>query len=182
MSTHISSEGRRKRPWPEGAGNPELFSELERGAWGGLLALQGGLMRRVAEDLERNSQVTHPEFEVLLRLWWSDEGRARIQDLAATSLLTRSGLTRVVERLERKGLVTRSRALEDGRGAYAELTPAGAECFASAARHHIEYVRRVFLSRFSQDELRTLGALLARANHPPDRAERRHPKEVGGWT
>jgi DNA-binding MarR family transcriptional regulator len=158
--------GRRKRPWPDREGNPELFSELERGAWGGLLAVQGGLMRRVAEDLEQNSHVTHPEFEVLLRLWWTDGGRARIQDLAATSLLTRSGLTRVIERLERKGLVTRSRAPEDGRGAYAELTPAGAERFAGAARHHIDYVRREFLSRFSHDELRTLGALLARANDP----------------
>jgi DNA-binding MarR family transcriptional regulator len=142
------------------------FDEVERSAWGGVLAVQGGVIRRIEEDLDRHSRLTHPEFEVLLRLAWSLDRRARIQDLAAQSLLTRSGLSRVVERLERKELVTRSRATEDGRGSYAELTAAGADCFAAAEDHHIAFVRSDFLSRFTRDELRTLGALLHRANDP----------------
>ncbi len=144
----------------------KVFTEIERGAWGGLLSVQGGLMRLVSEDLEINSMITHPEFEVILRLSWRADRRARIQDLAAQSLLTRSGLSRVVERLERKGLVTRSRADEDGRGTYAELTDKGIERLAQAADHHLDFVRTQFLSRFTDTELRTLGRLLARANEP----------------
>jgi DNA-binding MarR family transcriptional regulator len=143
---------------------PLGFDKVEHSAWGGLLALQAGLIRRVEEDLDRHSRLTHPEFEVLLRLAGSSDHRARIQDLAAQSLLTRSGLSRVVERLERKGLVTRSPATEDGRGSYAELTAAGAELFATAADHHTAFVRSEFLSRFTRDELRTFSALLQRAN------------------
>src|SRR5216684_2506000 len=142
------------------------FDEVERSAWGGVLAVQGGVLRRVEDDLDRHSRLTHPEFEVLLRLAWRSDRRARIQDLAAQSLLTRSGLSRVVERLERRGLVTRSRATEDGRGSYAELTAAGVDRFAAAADHHIAFVRSEFLSRFTRAELRTLGALLRRANDP----------------
>ncbi len=148
---------------------PPGFDAVERSAWGGVLAVQNGVLRRVEEDLDRHSRLTHPEFEVLLRLAWRSDRRARIQDLAAQSLLTRSGLSRVVERLERRGLVTRSRATEDGRGSYAELTAAGVDRFAAAADHHIAFVRSEFLSRFTRAELRTLGALLRRANDPaPD--------------
>jgi len=164
VSTPAAGHGKSTRPGRAAGHRPEVFSELERAAWGGLIAIQGGLMRRVAEDLEQNSRLTHPEFEVLLRLSWRPDRRARIQDLAGQSHLTRSGMSRVVERLERKGLVTRSRAMEDGRGANAELTPAGADRLAGAARHHIAFVRRQFLSRFRDEELRTLAALLARAN------------------
>jgi len=154
---------------------PQGFDEVERSAWGGILAVQGGVIRRVEEDLDRHSRLTHPEFEVLLRLAWSPGRRARIQDLAAQSLLTRSGLSRVVERLERKGLVTRSRATEDGRGSYAELTEAGADRFDAAADHHIAFVRSEFLSRFTRDELRTLGALLRRTNDPTPGGHPAHP-------
>jgi DNA-binding MarR family transcriptional regulator len=142
------------------------FNKIERGAWGGLLAFQGGLLRRVEEDLEQNSQLMHPEFEVLLRLSWQRDAGVRIQDLAAQSLLTRSGMSRLVERLERKGLVKRIPAAEDGRGYYAVLTEAGSERLAAAAAHHIDFVRSEFLSRFTDVELETLGALLARANDP----------------
>ena len=140
------------------------FSEVERGAWGGLLAIQGGLVRRVEEDLDQHSRLSHPEFEVLLRLSRAEERMARIQDLASQSILTRSGVSRVVERLERKGLVRRTPAVEDGRGAYAELTAEGAERFHEAAVRHIAFVRSTFLNRFTTDELRTLAGLLARAN------------------
>lgn len=172
MPTHGRGSSRSPRPAPAGA---DPFSELERGAWAGLLTLQGRFLRRVEADLERNSDLTHPEFEVLLRLSWSENDRSRIQDLAEQSLLTRSGMSRVVQRLESKGLVTRSRAEEDGRGAYAELTAAGADRFAGAVEHHVAFVRRELLSRYSADELRTLGALLARGNAASDTGVERPP-------
>ena len=77
----------------------------------------------------------------------------RIQDLAAKSVLTRSGVSRVVERLERLKLVKRENAPEDRRGAYAVLTTTGRKRFQAAFRSHITFVRHQFISLFSEDEL-----------------------------
>src|SRR6266446_5126478 len=101
------------------------FTPLEQAAWGGLLGMHGRMLRWIDADLQAHSRITPAEFEVLLRLSWAEGQRLRIQDLAARSLLTRSGISRVVERLERAGLVKRTGASEDRRGSYAVLTEAG---------------------------------------------------------
>src|SRR5262245_20037548 len=126
----------------------ELFTKLEVAAWGGLVRTQGRLFQRIEDDLRRRFGITHAEFEVLLRLWLAPGSRARIQELARASLLTRSGTSRVVERLARAGYVERAGAEEDGRGAYAVLTKAGREHFLVAAQQHVALVRREFLSKF----------------------------------
>ncbi len=87
----------------------------------------------------------------------------RIQDLAAQSVLTRSGMSRAVERLERAGLVQRTEAQEDKRGAYAALTASGLTRLRSALRAHVALVRRAFLSHYSQAELEHLATLWRRA-------------------
>ena len=133
------------------------FNDLEQNAWGGFLSTYAKMNRIIEEDLQLHSQITHVEFEVLLRLTWNESHRMRIQDLAAQSLLTRSGVSRVVERLEKAGLVTREEAPEDRRGAYAVLTKAGAERFRVAAEKHGERVRESFLRKFSKDELKVMG-------------------------
>ena len=133
------------------------FNDLEQNAWGGFLSAYAKMNRIIEEDLQMHSQITHVEFEVLLRLTWNANRRMRIQDLAAQSLLTRSGVSRVVERLEKAGLVTREEAPEDRRGAYAVLTEAGAERFRVAAEKHGECVRESFLRKFSKDELKVMG-------------------------
>jgi DNA-binding MarR family transcriptional regulator len=74
-------------------------------------------------------------------------------------LLSRSGLTRLVDRLERDGLLRRERCESDARGLFAEITDEGRSVFAAARATHLDGVRRIFLDRFTQDELRTLGAL-----------------------
>lgn len=140
----------------------ELFNELERAAWGGFIATQSRVFQRIEDDLRKRFHVTHAEFEVLLRLARSSDGRARIQDLAAKSLLSRSGTSRAVERLERAGLVEREGAEEDGRGAYAILTRRGREHFMRAAKEHCALVRREFLGHFTEDELRTMAAFWRR--------------------
>ena len=134
-----------------------FFNDLEQNAWGGFLGTYAKLNRMIEEDLQAHSHITHVEFEALLRLSWNENHRMRIQDLAAQSILTRSGVSRVVERLERAGLVTREEAPEDRRGAYAVLTEAGAERFRIAAQKHGECVRANFISKFSEEELKTMG-------------------------
>ena len=133
------------------------FNECEQNAWGGFLSTYAKLNRIIEEDLQAHSHITHVEFEVLLRLSWNESHRMRIQDLAAQSLLTRSGVSRVVERLEKAGLVIREEAPEDRRGAYAVLTDEGVERFRVAAEKHGACVRENFLGKFNEDELKVMG-------------------------
>ena len=156
----------------------DLFTKLEVAAWGGLVGAQGRLFLRIEDDLRRQFGLTHAEFEVLLRLCFAPSSRARIQDLAAASLLTRSGTSRVVERLVRAGHVERAGAEEDGRGAYAVLTKAGRDHFLTAARQHVALVRREFLSKFSAAELEQMASFWRRieGREPPKEAPPRKPR------
>ncbi|MFO0644088.1 MAG: MarR family transcriptional regulator [Polyangiaceae bacterium] len=140
----------------------ELFTKLERAAWGGFVVAQGRLFQRIEDDLRRKFGITHAELEVLLRLAFEGNGRARIQDLSARSLLSRSGTSRAVDRLVRAGYVDRVGAEEDGRGAYAVLTTRGRTHFLAAAKAHVALVRRDFLSHFSADEQETLAGFWRR--------------------
>ena len=140
-------------------------------------------------DLRRDFGITHAEFEVLLRLSFSSEGRARIQDLATASLLTRSGTSRVVERLAHAGYVERLDAEEDGRGSYAVLTKAGRQHFQDAARQHVALVRRAFLRHYTPQELETRASFWKRlepgqaaetpTKPPRQRSAPRRPKKPG---
>lgn len=134
----------------------ERFTELEGAAWGGLLGVQGRLLRLIERDLADRCGISHPEFEILLRLSWAEGQRARIQDLAAASVLTRSGTSRAVERLERLGLVCRETAPEDRRGNYAILLPAGVERLSQALDGHVSLVRAAFLALFTSEELASM--------------------------
>ena len=138
------------------------FTKLERGAWGGLLALYSRLMIAIEEDLQTRCNISHVEFEILLRLTYADNNRLRIQELAERSLLSRSGTSRLVERLEKAGLLERAKAKEDKRGAYAILTPEGAEKFRVAHKDHIGLVKDIYLNQYSKEELKTLAGLLQR--------------------
>lgn len=138
------------------------FSEIEQNAWGGFLGAHARMNRMIEEDLQSHSQITHVEFEVLLRLSWNENHRVRIQDLAAESVITRSGVSRVVERLEKAGLVIREEASEDRRGAYAVLTEKGLARFQQAIRAHVAFVRENFLSHYSEDELKQMGGFWKR--------------------
>ncbi|MEI6777350.1 MAG: MarR family winged helix-turn-helix transcriptional regulator [Chloroflexales bacterium] len=138
------------------------FTPLEQDAWGGLLGMHGRMMRWIDTDLQDHARITHVEFEALLRLSWADGQRLRIQDLAAQSVITRSGMSRMVERLERADLVTREEASEDRRGAYAVLTEAGRQRLRAALRSHVAFVRQQFLTAFSDAELAQIGAFWRR--------------------
>ncbi|MEK6753815.1 MAG: MarR family transcriptional regulator [Chloroflexota bacterium] len=138
------------------------FSQIEQDAWGGFLGTYSRINRLIEEDLQNHSHITHVEFEILLRLSWEEGHRLRIQDLAAQSILTRSGVSRVVERLEKAGLVKREGASEDRRGAYAVLTEDGVARFQAAAQAHIAFVRQNFLSLFNDEELKQMSGFWKR--------------------
>jgi DNA-binding MarR family transcriptional regulator len=80
----------------------------------------------------------------------------RMCDLASSVILSRSGLTRLVDRLERDGLLTRETCASDARGAFAKLTPQGRERLAGARATHLAGVRTMFLDHFAPEELEAL--------------------------
>ena len=138
------------------------FTKLEQDAWGGLLGMYGRMFHKIDDHLQEYFRITHIEFEVLLRLSWADDHRLRIQDLAARSVLTRSGMSRAVERLERAGFVTRVGASEDRRGAYAVLTETGLSRFRAALEAHVAFVRRQYLNVFNDSDLEQMASFWRR--------------------
>ncbi len=138
------------------------FTAIEGFAWGKLLNVHASMMRQLEEMLQTQYHISHGEFEVLLRLSWASEGRMRIRELAETSVLTPSGMSRLVDRLVRSGLTRRENAPEDGRGAYAVLTQSGQERLIEAEASNIALVKQRFLSLYNEEELKQLGAFWRR--------------------
>jgi DNA-binding MarR family transcriptional regulator len=101
-------------------------------------------------------------YEVLLFLADAPGGQLRMSELAEGVLLSRSGLTRLVDRLERDGLLRRERCADDARGFLATITPKGRELFDSARQTHLDGVRERFLGHLSPEEQRTLAELWER--------------------
>jgi DNA-binding MarR family transcriptional regulator len=124
-----------------------------------MLRTHAALTRQLDAELAREHKLPLSSYEVLLYLADAPEGRMRMAELADSVLLSRSGLTRLVDRLEREGLLKRKPCESDARGFFAEITPKGRRLFDAARRTHLEGVRGLFLSRFSRDELRALGSL-----------------------
>ena len=106
--------------------------------------------------------LTINDFEVLLHLSWAPEQAMRRVDLASSVLLTPSGITRLLDGLERSGFVAREACATDRRVVYAKLTPAGNEKLQAARTTHLAGVHRLFVERFSADELASLAGLLER--------------------
>jgi DNA-binding MarR family transcriptional regulator len=140
----------------------KLLDRDELGAWRGMLRAHAELTRALDAELTAAHGLPLSSYEVLLFVGGAPEGRMRMSELADSVLLSRSGLTRLVDRLERSGLIKRVQCDEDARGYFAQITPAGRELFEQARRTHLAGVRRLFLSRFSRDELRELGGLWER--------------------
>ena len=145
----------------------QLLTDIELQAWKTFLVTHASLSRFLDADLQRAHQLTLSDYEVLLQLGLHEDRRLRMSDLADRVLLTRSGMTRLVGGLERAGYVKRVNCAGDARVSYAELTEDGMQKFEEARTTHVEGVRRLFSSRFSPEELATLGELLKRLPQSP---------------
>ena len=131
---------------------------------GGLLRAHAALTRELDAELEAAHGLPLTSFEVLMHLADADGERMRMSDLADRVLLSRSGLTRLVDRLEADGLIERASCASDARGAFAVLTPAGRERARAARATHLAGVRERFLSQLSDE-----GAGAARRDLDPAR-------------
>jgi DNA-binding MarR family transcriptional regulator len=126
-------------------------------AWRGLLRVHAALSKELDAQLEAAHGLPLTSYEVLMYLSDAEGGRMRMHDLASSVLLSRSGLTRLVDRLERDGYLERCSCAHDARGAFAVLTSAGREKLEAARETHLAGVRELFLSHFSAEQLDMLG-------------------------
>ena len=118
--------------------------------------------RELSAELQADFGLTINDYEALLRLARVEDGQMRRIDLANELLLTASGVTRLLDGLERAGFVRKASCASDARVTYAELTDAGRERFEDASRAHVAAIQKLFEERFDADELATLGRLLGR--------------------
>ena len=137
--------------------NPE-----ELAAWRGFLRVHSSLTKQLDAELLAGHGLSLSAYEVLLHLAESPGGCARMSDIAASVLLSRSGLTRLVDRLERSGYVRREGVEGDARGSNAVITAAGRRAFTAARKTHLAGVRERFLESLSGPDRRTLARLWER--------------------
>jgi DNA-binding MarR family transcriptional regulator len=152
---------------PNSSGAP--FSDDELAAWQGMLTLYSRVMRDLDRDLLLSHQISVREFDVLITLFNAPEYRLRMSDLAQRVMLTPSGLTRLVDRLQRARLVERQAEPSDARGFRAVLTDLGAQRLDQARATHNAVIRAHLTDRLTPDELRNLGAIWARVLIDEDR-------------
>ena len=135
----------------------DSFSDDQRAAWFGFLTVHSVLTRELDALLGAEHGMPLVEFEVLLKLWLAG-GRLRMSELADVALLSRSGLTRIVDELEALGLVSREPDEHDGRVLLATITALGRRRLRTARKSHLADVHRLFLDRLTPAQQRALAA------------------------
>jgi DNA-binding MarR family transcriptional regulator len=131
-------------------------------SWVSFLRAHSAITRQLNADLLNVHGLTLNDYEVLLLLSRADGQRMRRVDLAQAVVLTASGITRLLDGLERSGYVEKDTCASDARVSYAKLTGAGHRKLRAAAETHLRGVEELFVGRFSDDELATLAILLSR--------------------
>ncbi|MGH8969623.1 MAG: MarR family winged helix-turn-helix transcriptional regulator [Actinomycetes bacterium] len=139
-------------------------------AWRRFLRAHSVVIRALEADLLAEQQLPLASYDVLVQLVEAPERRLRMTELAARVLLSRSGLTRLVDRLEREGLVRREACDSDARGLFAVLTDDGLARLRRATPTHLRGVRDYAVGRLDDDDLAVLDRILARmlGEQPPE--------------
>jgi DNA-binding MarR family transcriptional regulator len=124
----------------------------EQRAWRTYLRMSSLLPAKLNRQLQRDSGLTLPEYEVLVQLSEAPGGRLRPFQICEALNWEQSRLSHQLSRMQRRGLVTREECEADGRGAFVVLTAAGAEAIGSAAPGHVAAVRQLIFDRLSDDQ------------------------------
>ena len=138
------------------------MTEHDLATWRAFLRTHAQLMRRLETDLHSCHDLPLPWYDVLVQLAEAPERRLRMTELAGQVLLSRSGLTRLVDRLEQEGLVVRAACPGDARAIHAVLTDAGVDRLRQASPTHLRNVDQHFTSRLTPAELDQLRALMSK--------------------
>jgi DNA-binding MarR family transcriptional regulator len=142
------------------------LAEGELLAWRGLLELEARVLGVLDAELREKRGVSVGEFDAMYQLWVQPGGRCRMKDLANRLLVTRGGATKLIIRLEKRGLVRR--ISQSGlQAVVAELTPEGQSVLEGAMDTHFDGVRRLVISRLEPEELAMLRRVAERLRDAP---------------
>ena len=131
-------------------------------AWRAFLRAHARVIRKLERELQDREDLALTDYDVLVQLARAEERRMRMSELADGLLLSRSGATRLVDRLVAEGLVERVMCDTDRRGQWASLTDAGFERLRRATPSHLRGVDEHFLARLTNAEIAALERILAR--------------------
>jgi DNA-binding MarR family transcriptional regulator len=138
------------------------YTRRDLSSWIAYLRSHAAIKRQLNADLLEGHGLTLSDYEVLLRLSQAEGQMMRRIDLAESVILTASGITRLLDGLERAGYVEKGACESDARVSYAKLTDVGGAKLREAAVTHLAGVEELFTGRYSDEELETLGRLLSR--------------------
>jgi DNA-binding MarR family transcriptional regulator len=131
-------------------------------AWRSYLQSHASILRMLDAELIAEHGMTTRDYEVLLYLAQAPERKLPMSALAERTMLTRSGITRLIDGLVAAGLIERAACSSDARISYAQLTDPGYEKLRNAGCTHVASIRRLFLEHFTPEELDQLASLLSR--------------------
>lgn len=137
------------------------LDDRQQQVWRAWLRVGSRLPAALNRQLQRDSELSLQDFDVLVQLTDVDEGRVRVSALAAALGWERSRLSHHVTRMERRGLVAREECDDDGRGAFVVLTPTGRAAIERAAPGHVRTVRSLVFDALAPAEVDALGDALA---------------------
>jgi len=141
--------------------NHEYLTEAEFRAWHGCLTFTNGAMRALDAALRTNHDISLSEFDVMITLFNAPDSRLRMTELSNRVVVTASGLTQLVTRLDSKGLVRRTVDKADRRSYFATLTRAGHTRLKESRPTHNEVIRSRLTRRLTAEQLDALGSLWA---------------------
>jgi DNA-binding MarR family transcriptional regulator len=158
----VASSGVTDTAAPPPTAERQHLTHEQLAAWRGFLRAHATIIRKLEAELEAEQQLSLASYDVLVQLAEAPERRLRMTELADAVLLSRSGITRLVDRLEKVGLVARCRVENDGRGVAARLTEAGLDRLRGASRTHLAGVGRHFVARLDASDLGALERITRR--------------------
>lgn len=148
-----------RRPTMGGMADPRWLSDAEQQAWRAYLESTKLVFDLIDRQLQRDADMPHAYWEILVRLSEVPDRRMRMSELADITRSSRSRLSHAVARLEERGWIERENCETDRRGLFAVLTEAGHAALAAAAPGHAEFVRSVLVDRLDPASLTELGRI-----------------------
>ncbi|HEX3426505.1 MAG TPA: MarR family transcriptional regulator [Acidimicrobiales bacterium] len=151
----------------------QWLSDKEQEAWRGLLTMTSQLEAALNRQLQDHSGLSLSDYDILVPLSESPDGRLRIFELADQLNWEQSRLSHHLARMTKRGLVQRIDCASDRRGAYVSLTPTGRDAIEQAAPEHVETVKRLVFSALTPEQVQALSDIsrkvLAHTGNVPSR-------------
>ncbi|WP_255307980.1 MarR family winged helix-turn-helix transcriptional regulator [Streptomyces marincola] len=146
------------------------LNDDEQHMWRQWMGLDAELLATLNRELQADAGLSNPDYQVLVVLTDTAEGRIRVSDLAASLQWERSRVSHHVVRMEKRQLVSRLGCPDDGRGAFVRITETGRAAIARAAPGHVRAVRRLVFDALTADEVIQLGEIFQRLRSRIDRS------------